>query len=66
MNIDLSTTQSIMFIFISILLVIVLMKVLAMVHHQTRRVKDLEMRMKAMENMDAEEEQSTTEGGMNG
>jgi membrane protein implicated in regulation of membrane protease activity len=51
MTVDLSVAQSITFIIISILLVIILIKMLQMVHHQTKKVKELEMRMKAMEGL---------------
>lgn len=61
MTVDMSVAQSVAFLVISILLVIILIRILAMVHHQTRRVRELETRMKAMENMEVETKQPNTE-----
>lgn len=50
MNADIA--QSMAFIIIGILMIIILLKILFIVHGQNRHVKDLELRMKAMENAD--------------
>ena len=48
----LDTAQSMAFIMVGILLVIVLLRVLFAVHHQAKKMKDLEIRMKAVEKME--------------
>lgn len=50
MNADIA--QSMAFIVIGILMIIILLKILFIVHGQNRHVKDLELRMKAMEKAD--------------
>ena len=50
MNADIA--QSMAFIIIGILMIIILLKILFIVHGQNRHVKDLELRMKAMEKAD--------------
>lgn len=45
----LDTAQSMAFIIVGILLVIVLLRVLFAVHHQAKKMRDLENRMKAVE-----------------
>lgn len=57
----LDTAQSMAFIIVGILLVIVLLRVLFAVHHQAKKVKDLEMRMKAVEKMEQFEAEKETE-----
>lgn len=47
--------QSIALLIISALAVVILLRILIIVHHSARRVKELEMRMKAMEKLDAED-----------
>lgn len=55
----LSVAQSMAVLVLGIIAVIILLWVLVIVHKQTGRVKELEMRMKAMNELTAEE---TTEG----
>lgn len=57
----LSVAQSIVVLALGIVAVIILLWVLVIVHKQTGRVKELEMRMKAMDELTADE---TTEGDM--
>lgn len=57
----LDTAQSMAFIIVGILLVILLLRVLIAVHHQAKKVKDLEIRMKAVEKMEEFEVQKETE-----
>ena len=54
-----SVAQSIAVLALGIIAVIILLWVLAIIHKQTGRVKELEMRMKAMNELTADE---TTEG----
>lgn len=49
----LDIVQSMALLIISLLAIVILLKILAIVHHQTGKVKELEMRMKAMEQLDA-------------
>lgn len=55
----LSVAQSMAVLVLGIIAVIILLWVLVIVHKQTGRVRELEMRMKAMNELTAEE---TTEG----
>lgn len=55
----LDVAQSMMVLVLGILAIIVLLGVLVIVHRQTNRVKELEMRMKAMDKLEANQ---TTEG----
>ena len=48
----LDTAQSMAFIIVGILLVVVLLRVLMAVHRQAKKVNDLEVRMKAVEKME--------------
>ena len=58
----LGVAQSMAILVLGILAIIVLIGVLIMVHKQANRVKELEMRMKAMDTLQAE---NTTEGDEN-
>lgn len=49
----LDMAQSMALLILSFVSVLVLLGILVVVHKQTSRVKELEMRMKAMEKMDA-------------
>lgn len=49
----LGEAQSIALLVIAALAVVILLRILIIVHHSARRVKELEMRMKAMEKLDA-------------
>lgn len=49
----LGEAQSIALLVIAALAVVILLRILMIVHHSARRVKELEMRMKAMEKLDA-------------
>ena len=49
----LDVAQSMALLIISLLAIVILLKILAIVHRQTGKVKELEMRMKAMEQLDA-------------
>lgn len=51
----LSVAQSITLLIIALLAIAILLKILIIVHKQTNRVKELEMRMKAMEKMEVDE-----------
>ena len=51
----LGTVQSIMILVLGAIAVIVLLYVLVIVHKQTGRVKELEMRMKAMDELEVNE-----------
>ncbi len=57
-----TTAGSITFIVAGALFVVILLKVLFMVHKQTKRVKELEAQMKIMEKTE-EATVTTTEGG---
>lgn len=57
----LDTAQSMTLIIVGILLVIVLLRVLVAVHHQSNKVKDLEIRMKAVEKMEQFEAEKEAE-----
>ena len=48
----LDAVQSLTLLMLSLVATFVLLALLVVVHKQTSRVKDLEMRMKAMEHMD--------------
>lgn len=50
----LGEAQSIALLIIATLAIVILLRILMIVHHQTGRVKELEMRLKAMEKLDAE------------
>lgn len=50
----LDTVQSITLLVTAFLAIAILLKILAVVHKQARHVKDLELRMKAMEQTDAD------------
>ncbi len=50
----LDTVQSITLLVTAFLAIAILLKILAVVHKQARHVKDLELRMKAMEQIDAD------------
>lgn len=56
----LDVAQSIAILIIGLLAIIILLRILVIVHGQTGRVKELEMRMKAMEKMDVDPEIITT------
>lgn len=56
----LDVAQSIAILIIGLLAIIILLRILVIVHGQTGRVKELEMRMKAMEKMDVDPETITT------
>lgn len=56
----LDVVQSMALLIIALLAIIILLRILVVVHGQTRRVKELEMRMKAMEKMDVDPETITT------
>ena len=49
----LDTAQSMTLLILALLAIVILLKILAVVHRQNRTVKELEMRMKAMEQLDA-------------
>lgn len=55
----LDTVQSMMFIVLGVVAVAILLRILVIVHKQTRRFKELENRMKAMEHIDAEDVETT-------
>ncbi len=57
----LGTAQSMAFIIVGILLVIILTRILVIVHKQTRKVQELEHRMKAMEKIESFEADKETE-----
>jgi hypothetical protein len=46
---NLSMGQGLALILFGIVMIVVLLKILSLVHHQSKHVKELEMRMKAME-----------------
>ena len=48
----LDTVQSITLLVLAFLAIAILLKILSVVHRQTRRVKELELRMKAIEHVD--------------
>ncbi|MDQ5932292.1 MAG: hypothetical protein QG649_377 [Patescibacteria group bacterium] len=50
----LDIVQSITLLVTAFLAIAILLKILAVVHKQARHVKDLELRMKAMEQVDAD------------
>lgn len=50
----LGLVESMTLIIIALFSIIILLRILMVVHGQTGKVKELEMRMKAMENMEAE------------
>jgi len=50
----LDTAQSIVMLVVALLMIVILLRILMIVHKQTGRVKELEMRMKAMEKMDVD------------
>lgn len=56
----LDVAQSIAILIIGLLAIIILLRILVIVHGQTGRVKELEMRMKAMEKMDVDPDTITT------
>ena len=56
----LDVAQSIAILIIGLLAIIILLRILMIVHGQTGRVKELEMRMKAMEKMDVDPDTITT------
>lgn len=58
----LDTAQSMALLILSLVAALVLLGILIVVHKQTARMKDLEMRMKAMENMEVTEEDKTERG----
>lgn len=49
----LGTIESVMLLVMASVAIIILLRILAVVHRQNRTVKELEMRMKAMEKLDA-------------
>lgn len=49
----LDLVQSMWLLAISLVAILILLRILIVVHRQTRKFKELEMRMKAMEKMDA-------------
>jgi hypothetical protein len=53
--------QSIALLVIAALAIVILLRILVVVHHQTRKVKELEMRMRAMEKLDADEAAAKTD-----
>lgn len=57
----LDVAQSMALLILSLVAALVLLGILVIVHKQTARMKELEMRMKAMENMDVAQN-NTTEG----
>ncbi len=52
----LGVAQSMAVLVLGILAIIVLLGVLVIVHKQTNRVRDLEMRMKAIDELDADQQ----------
>ena len=56
----LDIAQSITLLVIAILAIIILLKILVIVHKQAAHVKELEMRMKAMEQVKVEDTADTT------
>lgn len=50
----LSVSQSMALLVIALLAVVILLRILMVVHRQNGKVSELEMRMKAMEKMEAE------------
>lgn len=56
----LDIAQSLAILIIGLLAIIILLRILVIVHGQTGRVKELEVRMKAMEKMDVVPETITT------
>jgi|GEM_PF-1138144 len=56
----LDVAQSVTLLIIAALAIVILLRILAVVHNQTGRVKELEMRMKAMEKMDAQPDADKT------
>ncbi|MES2876084.1 MAG: hypothetical protein V4678_01305 [Patescibacteria group bacterium] len=57
---NLGIAQSMTLLIIALLAIVILLRILVVVHKQTGRVKELEMRMKAMEKMDVDPESITT------
>jgi uncharacterized membrane protein len=55
----LAEAQSIGLLIVSALMIVVLIRILMIVHHQSGKVKDLEMRMRAMEKLDDEQAAKT-------
>lgn len=51
----LDTTQSLLLMLLGFLSIAILLRILIVVHRQYGRVKELEMRMNAIENMDADQ-----------
>jgi hypothetical protein len=51
------TAQYVALLIISLLAIVILLRILFIVHHQTRHVKELEMRMKAIEKQAVEPEE---------
>lgn len=57
----LDVAQSISLLVIALLAIVILLRILVIVHKQTGRVKELEMRMKAMEKIDADKVADTND-----
>lgn len=53
--------QYVALLIISLLAIVILLRILFIVHRQTRHVKELEMRMKAIEKQAVEPEQADTQ-----
>ncbi len=61
----LGMAESIVLLFIALLSIIILLRILVVVHHQTNKVKELEMRLKAMDNMEVETPTDTNDSTYN-
>lgn len=57
----LGEAQSMALLIIAALAIVILIRILMLVHHQSGKVKELEMRMKAMEKLDAEDAAAETD-----
>ena len=57
----LDTTQSAALLIIATLAIVILLRILSVVHSQTNKVQELEMRMKAMEKMEVEPSDQTNQ-----
>ena len=57
----LDVTQSMALLVIALLAIVILLRILVVVHRQSNTVKELEMRMKAMEKMEVEPPKEPTD-----
>lgn len=57
----LDVAQSAALLIMATLAIAILLRILSVVHNQTSKVKELEMRMKAMENMEVEPTDTTND-----